>query len=115
MFNRIDQYPVWLRLVKDELNNLFICDTVPSHHWWRKLSLFKTCNCGYSDHWALRGLTQVALKAVNIRIGYLLADVLRALDILGLGRAVSLPSLLVSGTEVEPLPRPVPLEPAPDI
>lgn len=45
---------------------------------------------------------------------YLLADVLSALDIFGLG-FTSLASLLASGTEEEPRPRPLPLDPAPDI
>jgi len=45
----------------------------------------------------------------------LLAEVLRAFDILGFGLTSLFSVLAVSGTDAAPLPRPVPLEPAPDI
>jgi hypothetical protein len=51
---------------------------------------------------------------VKVQQPYLLAEVLSALDIFGFG-FVSLFSVLLSVREAVPRPRPVPLDPAPDI
>jgi hypothetical protein len=52
--------------------------------------------------------------SVEVQQQYLLAEVLSALDIFGFG-FVSLFSVLLSVRETVPRPRPVPLDPAPDI
>lgn len=54
------------------------------------------------------------MMPVEVQQQYLLAEVLSALDIFGFG-FVSLFSVLLSVKEAVPRPRPVPLDPAPDI